>query len=145
MDIDEAVKPIHHQLLVAFSHSNRAMQARTRAGGLKPGQPKVLEHLAFHEGCTQRDIGRACVMDKSTAASVLSRMEEGGLIERAPTPGDRRGTRVEMTALGREAALCVQAFGDQVDEICLQGMSNEEARQLTALLGRVIDNLKDAE
>ena len=139
------VDSIHHLLLLAFSRSNRAMLARTRAVGLKPGQPKVLEHLLHHDGCNQQAIADACVMDKSTAASVLSRMEEGGLIDRAPTPGDRRGTRVEMTALGREAALCVQAFGDQVDEICLQGMSNEEARQLTAMLGRVIDNLKDAE
>lgn len=142
MDIDEAVKPIHHQLLVAFSHSNRAMQARTRAGGLKPGQPKVLEHLAFHEGCTQRDIGRACVMDKSSVTSVVARMEEEGLVERRAKPADKRVATVYLTQKGREAAARVLDFRAEVDAIAWQGLDAREREELSSLLDRVIENLQ---
>ncbi len=137
--------PIHHQLLVAFSHSNRAMQARTRTVGLKPGQPKVLEQLLRRDGCNQRAIAEGCVMDKSTVTSVLARMEEAGLIEREVDPGDRRGMTVALTARGRDAAERVCSFGAEVDRICLDGFTDEEAAQLSRLLGRVIDNLSHAE
>ena len=95
---------IHHLLLMAFNHSNRAMTSRTRAFGLMPGQPKVLEHLAEHEGCLQRDIARACVMDRATVTGVLARMEESGLVERRPKQGDRRALEVRLSDGGWEAA-----------------------------------------
>lgn len=135
------IEPIHHQLLVAFSHSNRAMLARTRATGLKPGQPKVLEHVVFHEGCTQRDIARACVMDKSTVTSVVARMEEEGLVERRAKPGDRRVQAVYLTERGRAAATDVLAYRAEVDDIAWRGFTDEERAQLTSLLERVVENL----
>lgn len=139
------VDPIHHQLLVAFSHSNRAMLARTRRTGLKPGQPKVLEHVVAHEGCSQRDIARACVMDQSTVTSVVTRMETEGLIMRRSRPGDRRGLEVHLTEAGRAAAAQVLACRDEVDAIAWRGFSDAERAELSELLGRVVRNLEDAE
>ena len=136
---------IHHQLLVAFSHSNRAMLGRTRGEGLMPGQPKVLEYLAEHDGCNPRAIARACVMDKSTVTSVLARMEEGGLIERCSDPRDRRGLSVVLTERGRAAAERVCAIGDEVDKTALAGLSGEERSRLQELLARVIGNFERAE
>lgn len=139
------IEPIHHQLLVAFSHSNRAMHARTRRTGLKPGQPKVLEHLAFHEGCTQQEIARACVMDKSTVTSVVTRMEEEGLVERAPQLGDRRVVNVFLTREGRDAAARVLDCRAEVDRIAWRGFSDEERCMLSSLLNRVVCNLESEE
>lgn len=138
----EDIEPIHHQLLVAFSHSNRAMHTRTRRTGLKPGQPKVLEHLAFHEGCTQQDIARACVMDKSTVTSVVTRMEEEGLIERTPQLNDRRVVNVYLTRVGRDAAARVLDCRSEVDRIAWTGFTDAERVQLCRLLDRVIVNLE---
>ncbi|MDM8299626.1 MarR family winged helix-turn-helix transcriptional regulator [Collinsella tanakaei] len=142
---ESRVDTIHHQLLVAFSHSNRAMLGHTRGEGLMPGQPKVLEYLAEHDGCNQRAIARACVMDKSTVTSVLARMEEGGLIERRTDPRDRRGISVVLTERGRAAAMRVCAFGDEVDEVALAGLSDGERMRLQELLARVIGNFERAE
>lgn len=139
------IEPIHHQLLVAFSHSNRAMRSRTRITGLKPGQPKVLEHLVFNEGCTQRDIARACVMDKSTVTSIVARMEEEGLVERRAQPGDRRVVNVYLTREGRNAAARVIDCRAEVDGIAWRGFSDDERQQLSDLLGRVIENLERSE
>lgn len=135
------IEPIHHQLLVAFSHSNRAMLARTRLTGLKPGQPKVLEHVVAHEGCTQQDIARACVMDKSTVTSVVTRMEEEGLVERRANADDRRVQAVYLTERGRIAAARALSCMDDVDAIAWRGFTDDERAQLSHLLDRVVNNL----
>lgn len=136
--------PIHHQLLMAFSHSNRLMMARTRAIGLMPGQPKVLEYLAGNDGCAQRQIARACIMDASTVTGVLTRMEEAGLITRAHDPRDRRAVSVSLTESGREAANRVLSFGREVDDACLRGHGEDERAMLSQLLDRVVANLESA-
>ena len=134
---------IHHLLLVAFSRANHAMNARTRDHGLMPGQPKVLEYLAGNEGCLQRDIARACEMDRATATGVLGRMEGMGLIERRPKAGDRRALEVWLTPAGWEAAECVARYGAEVDEIACTGLTNEERDVLARLLVRVRDNFNE--
>lgn len=138
-------QPIHHQLLVAFSHSKRAMLSRSRAAGLKPGQPKVLEYVVFHEGCSQRDIARACVMDKSTVTSVVTRMEEEGLLERRARPGDRREVEIRLTQSGRDAAEKVLRYRDEVDDIAWGNLTHEERAELSSLLARVIRHFEGAE
>lgn len=143
--LDEEVRPIHHQLLLAFSHSNRAMLARTSTLGLKPGQPKVLEYVIAHEGCTQREIAAACVMDKSTVTGIVTRMETEGLVERRSREGDRRIAAIWLTERGREAAERVLEFCDEVDTTAWAGMSREERAALSALIARVIANLEKDE
>lgn len=136
---------IHHQLLVAFGHSNHAMTSRTRAFGLMPGQPKVLEFVAGNEGCVQRDIAHACAMDRATVTGLLARMEEAGLIERHPKKGDRRALEVYLTDAGWEAAEHVARCGAKVDEIAHADMSAEERETLSRLLARVIENFERKE
>lgn len=136
---------LHHLLLSAFSHSNHAMMARTRSFGLMPGQPKILEYVADNEGCLQRDIARACVMDRATVTGVLGRMEEAGLIERRPKKGDRRALEVRLTDEGWAAAERVAVCGAEVDEMACAGMTAEERDELSRLLARVRDNFKRAE
>lgn len=145
MDQKTSHDALHKLLLAAFAHSNRAMLARTRTLGLMPGQPKVLEHLATNDGCTQQDVARACVMDKSTVTSIVGRMVDAGLIERRAQPHDRRATALFLTQEGRSAADAVLTFGAQVDEVASQAMSPTELEQLTRLLERVIDNFAQNE
>ena len=136
---------LHYLLMRAFHASNREVLAQVRESGLLPGQPKVLEHLAFHEGCTQQDIARACVMDKSTVTSVLGRMEEAGLIERRAKAEDRRVAAVFLSEAGRSAASKVLDCRTEVDTIAWAGLDEQERTQLCSLLDRVIANLEQSE
>ena len=75
-------KDLHYMLLVAFNRSNKVITRQILEKGLMPGQPKILEFLLENDGCTQKEIGKGCVLDKSTVTSLLSRMEENGLVSR---------------------------------------------------------------
>ena len=90
------LEPIHHQLLVAFSHSNRAMQMRTRACGLKPGQPKVLRYLSELGHSSQRELADCCDVDPSAICRMLDSLERGGFVTRSPSP--RFSSRVRVSA-----------------------------------------------
>lgn len=131
---------IHHQLLLAFSRSNHAMTSRIRTFGLMPGQPKVLEFVTENEGCLQRDIARACAMDRATTTGLLARMEEAGLVERRPKADGRRALEVWLTDAGWTAAERVAVCGAEVDAIAHANMTPNERETLSRLLARVIDN-----
>ncbi len=114
--------------MIAFNQSNRAINRRTRAAGLTPGQPKILQYLTGDDGCTQKAIGDGCAIDKSTVTGLLARMEADGLIRREPCAGSRRELRVFLNS-------------DDVDEVALADLSAAERAELADMLDRLAQNL----
>lgn len=143
--IDPWERDINWQLLIAYSYSGRAIGRLTRAAGLTTGQPKVLQYLTTHDGCTQKEIGIGCALDKSTVAGLLSRMEAAGLIRRDARADDRREAAVCLTEEGAAAAQVAASNAAQVDEIALRGFDASERAELSDLLARVIRNFKQHE
>lgn len=140
--IDPWERNIDWQLLIAQSYSNRAITRLTRAAGLTPGQPKVLQYLTTHDGCPQKDICLGCALDKSTVTGLLTRMEADGLVTRRTCADDRRATGVFLTEQGSAAAATATANAATIDEVALTGFDAAEREQLSNLLARVIRNLK---
>ena len=85
---------LHYLLLVGYQYSSRAIIKQTNARQLMPGQPKILEFLLEHNGCTQREIGEGCALDKSTVTSLLYRMEDLGLVRKEACEQDRRVSHI---------------------------------------------------
>ena len=102
---------LHYLLMVVYNLSNRAITSRIAGTGLLPGQPKILEYLMEHDGCTQKEIGEGCGLDKSTIAVLLPKLDKAGLIRREPCVTDRRFCHVYLTEEGKE-------MGAQVHQIC---------------------------
>ena len=95
---------LHVLIRKAYNRTNRAMVRFTAGLGLKPSQPKVLEYLSEHDGCTARDICQGCIIDKSTMAILLPRLEEQGLVRRETSKEDARMAYVHLTERGWELA-----------------------------------------
>ena len=134
----------------AFNRTNRAMMHFTASLGLKPGQPKVLEYLSEHDGSRARDICLGCVIDKSTMAILLPRMEEQGLVRRETSTEDARASNVFLTDRGRELAQAIRAGAQVIDERCAAGVSREDLdatlrtlRHIAGLDDRALEVLSD--
>lgn len=138
-------KDLRYMLLVAFNRSNKVITRQILEKGLMPGQPKILEFLLENDGCTQKEIGKGCVLDKSTVTSLLSRMEENGLVSRESQKGDRRIVRIFLTPLGREKAEIVREIGSRLDESAWKGIPEDERRRFTGIFEKVIRNLEELE
>ena len=131
------METLHYLLMRAHSLLNRRILDEAAGLGLSPGQPKVLEYLHLRGEQNQRAIADYCRIEPATVGSILSRMEEAGLVERRQKPGDRRALYVSLTPAGETAAEAVSALFDRADTQAASLLTAEETAQLTALLEMV--------
>ena len=133
---------LHLLLLEAFLRSNRELTKKLPKAGLLPGQPKILEFLLTHDGCSQKEIGEGCILDKSTVTSLLKRMEAAALIYKKPDANDQRSSLIYLTDLGKGKALWVQKTLCKIDEVELADITSEERQQFKQTLNKIIQNQK---
>lgn len=131
------MESLHYLLMKSHTLLNRQITAGASRLGYSPGQPKVLEYLAGHEGSDQKTIAAYCEIEQATVGSILLRMEAAGLIERRQAPGNRRSLFVYLTDKGRKAAGEMGAIFTRVDRQAEAGLTPDEAAQLKALLEKV--------
>lgn len=133
---------LHILLLLGFHRSNREICRLIKKEGLMPGQPKILEYLWFHDGASQKDIGRECIIDKSTVTSLLKRMEKLELVRKETRPEDQRGVAIFLTDKGREKAGQIRKVIYAADEEMWQGIPDPERQQFVRTFHKIIENQK---
>ena len=70
-------------------------------------------------------------------------MEEKGLIQRLPVPGDARLKKLVLTEQGRAVHQMVDANMVRMEARLAKGFSDEELEQLFDFLQRLQENLKE--
>jgi MarR family transcriptional regulator, lower aerobic nicotinate degradation pathway regulator len=84
-----------HQIYVAIYFQN------CERFGTTPVQSSVMQVLESHPGMDQVALAGEIGIDRTTASSVLSRLEARGIVRREADPEDRRTKRAFLTASGR--------------------------------------------
>lgn len=105
--------------------------------GLAPKQMGVLWKLEPGSTMAMRMIGEHLHCDASYVTDLVDRLEERGLIERRPSPEDRRVTLIALTPEGescRERALAL--LYEPPEEF--SALDTEELRFLREVLGKVV-------
>lgn len=105
--------------------------------GLAPKQMGVLWKLEPGATMPMRAIGESLHCDASYVTDLVDRLEERGLIERRPSPADRRVTLIALTAAGercRDEALAM--LYEPPEEFA--ALDEDELRRLGELLGKVV-------
>jgi DNA-binding MarR family transcriptional regulator len=83
-------------------------------------------------------LGRGLMLSSAGVTSRLDRLERRGLVARHPDPDDRRGVIVELSGRGMELVDAAVAATGARDRDLLDALSATEARQLEALLRKVL-------
>ena len=111
---------------------------------MTPDQYTVLRTLIENDGITQRELAQLISSDPNTVASLVSRMEQGGLIERETHEKDRRANRLGASRKGktrfrqaRETAIALQG------EI-LAVLPDAKREDFLTQLAKVADACRDA-
>jgi DNA-binding MarR family transcriptional regulator len=63
----------------------------------------VLANLGMSDGITQQELAQRLLVTKGNVCGLLDRMESAGLVQRRPSPQDRRANHLHLTAKGRSA------------------------------------------
>ncbi len=121
--------------------------------------PQYIALLALWEGgaLTVRALGERLLLDSGTLSPLLSRLEQRGLVARAPHPADRRQVVVRPTpagwalraqAAGVPQALLCRVMGGRLpegdDERAALVALRSQLQQLVAALQRVVDPVDPA-
>lgn len=133
---------LHYKLRAANINCQKSIiQYIRRTTELRPGEPKILEFLMEYEPCEQKEIAAGCDLDPSSVTGILKRMEVRKLIKREAVGGNRRSLYVSMTDYGKEMEKKVEEAFHHVDSCAVQGLTEEECRELERLLAIVNKNL----
>jgi DNA-binding MarR family transcriptional regulator len=107
--------------------------------GVTPMQFATLAKLHDAGRVSQNELGRLTAMDPATIWGVVNRLAKQGYVAQSPAPSDGRLVMVELTDAGREATQRMKAVAAEVSRETLRPFTDEEAKQLLALLSRLGD------
>ena len=92
-----------HQIYVAIYFQN------CERFGTTPVQSSVMQVLLAQPGMDQIALAQAIGIDRTTASSVLTRLEARGIVRREADPADRRNKRAFLTPAGQTMLRDMQA------------------------------------
>lgn len=89
-------------------------------------------------GMTQRDLAEMLGLDPSQVVQLVDDLERAGLVERRPSPADRRTRLIVATRSGRRVRAAAHAKVSEAQHDTLETLEPSERRALCELLTRVI-------
>lgn len=133
---------LHNLIMITQSVIHKEVFTKLKDTNLSLGQPKVLDFLGKHDGCTQKEIAVSCQIEPATVTSLLSRMEENGLIQRKSLNGNRRSLYVYLTEYGTEMQKKVKFVFDKVENTAFEGFSEQEKEKFIEQLYKIYCNIE---
>ncbi len=108
-------------------------------------QGGILGYLYHHQEqpVYQRDLEKEFRISRATATNTLQVMEREGLIMRRALDRDARLKRIQMTEEAVQGHRRMEAHMEMMENCITKGMTEEEVRQLSRLLGMVMRNLEE--
>ena len=106
---------------------------------LNPPLFRVLNLIDAAEGQSQQTIGAAIQVPASRMVALVDELEERGLVERRPDPGDRRVRALYLTRKGRAALTRGREIAGAHEEELTKGMTKTDRERLTKLLQKIVD------
>ena len=131
---------LHERLHRLHRLMRRRHMGRRRGGPLADttrGRGRVLAALQMHSPIPTRELAYLLDIRQQSLNELLQKLQADGLVERRPSPTDRRVMLVHLTEAGRDAKL-----GDEAADY-LSSLTDEEVASLTALLDKVIAALEE--
>jgi MarR family transcriptional regulator, lower aerobic nicotinate degradation pathway regulator len=110
--------------------------------GIHPREFGVLNMIAGNPGITQHAIGQGAGVDPSTMVATIDHLEELGLAERRPHPGDRRKRSIHLTPDGKRVLREGRKAAAAVGKAMFEPLTAEERANLHELL-RKLSGLSD--
>ncbi|WP_276356134.1 MarR family winged helix-turn-helix transcriptional regulator [Cohnella caldifontis] len=124
----------HQQILIS------AELAPLRIGS---GQYIFLMAIAGREGTSQKALSEDLLIDKTTTAKAIAKLEAEGYVRRETDPSDNRYQLLYLTETGRDAVPKVQEALNRIRGISAAGIGEEEYAAALGTLRKVLRNLSE--
>lgn len=107
--------------------------------GISPGQLGVLLLVDANPGINQTRVGRSLGIDRSTLVSIIDGLEGRDLLQRTPSPTDRRSHALVVTTTGAAFLADLKPRLSAHETELARNLSKSEVATLLELLDRVVE------
>jgi DNA-binding MarR family transcriptional regulator len=128
------IKRVYHAGRVALDHALHDL-------GLTMPQWAVLNVLGRQAGLCNAELARCHFVTPQTMNAIVFHLEQAGLVERRPQPGNGTVLETYLTDAGRERLAAGNRRADAVEARMLAPLNDEEKQTLHELLLRCADSL----
>ncbi len=139
MNLRDVAGAVHRLELLRKIRIRRMMASLA----MHPGQPRMMEFIHAHPGCTQREVAAGLDITQASAAASLKRMEKAGLVQRMQDTKDGRRNCLTLTEKGLNQMLQGRCEMDRLDKEMFRGMTDADMERFKALCDKMFDNLAD--
>jgi DNA-binding MarR family transcriptional regulator len=98
-----------NRLRPVLLHLNRQLRREVHSLGVTGGQVALLVQIKFHPGIGIRELAALERISVPGMSKFTSRLEEAGLVQRAPVAGDQRRVGLTLTAAGQKVLRSVKS------------------------------------
>ncbi|WP_432181615.1 MarR family winged helix-turn-helix transcriptional regulator [Streptomyces sp. NBC_00063] len=114
-----------------------------RALGMLPAHYSLLIRVHLEPGLTGAELARRLSVTPQAVASLVSRLEKRGQLERRPHPRHGHVQELHLTDAGRDALRQADAVATRIEQRIIDKLGPENAALLTALLNQVADAARE--
>jgi DNA-binding MarR family transcriptional regulator len=139
MNGDQAPTSLAFLLSQVGIYASKRFAEQIAVIGLQPPLFRVLNLVDAAEGGSQQAIATGIEIPPSRMVAFVDELEQRGLVERRPHPGDRRVRALFLTAEGRRCLARGRKIAAQHEEELTKGMKAADRKLLVALLQKIVD------
>lgn len=110
---------------------------------LTRGQYLYLVRICENPGIIQEKLAEMIKVDRTTTARAIKKLESNGMIERLEDKEDKKIKKLYPTKKGAEIYPFIIRENNYSNAVALNGLSDEEAKQLEYLLKKVCKNVSE--
>lgn len=123
----------------------RYFDRRAAALGVTTAQWRVIAHVGHAPGLKQVELAERLDVEPITAGRIVDRLEEAGLIERQPDPGDRRVWRLFLTGKAEPISGKLRELAEDMAEEAFAGFTPGQLVVIRDQLASMRENIGAAE
>ncbi|MFF2885528.1 MarR family winged helix-turn-helix transcriptional regulator [Paenibacillus sp. NPDC057967] len=128
-----------------YRHMQVLISAELAPFRIGSGQYIFLMAVAFRQPVTQKELSETLLIDKTTTAKAIAKLEAEGYVRREANPADNRYQLLYLTDAGQDVVPRVQEALARVKNKTRKGIGDEEYDQLLCMLQTVLRNLTEKE
>ncbi|WP_301169190.1 MarR family winged helix-turn-helix transcriptional regulator [Brevibacillus nitrificans] len=140
--MDGKVSIILHVLRLAAQINRMGLRLVEGTGLSSVQQWQLLGIIARNEGISLGKLSHEILVTKQNMTGLIERMQNGGWVSTWSDPSDKRITRVQITAKGREVFAMMQPRADASNTETFQDFHEEELEMMNELLERLSRSLR---
>jgi DNA-binding MarR family transcriptional regulator len=134
-----------HYISAIYRHMQILISTELAPYRIGSGQYIFLIAIAFRQPITQKALSEQLLIDKTTTAKAIAKLEAEGYVRREADPADNRYQLLYLTPSGHEVVPKVQEALARVKNKTRKGINDQEYDLLLGLLKTVLHNLTDQE